>query len=158
MIHHISIAALNPLHVAQVLAELMQGQAIPFPDHEGSFIAIPFDAHGTMIEIHPQGTELTPGGDDEAVRHRQNPLAASYTAVHAAVSVPVSEFEICKIGLREGWRVARCNRGGLFNVIEFWIENHMMLELLPPADTEKYLAITHPESLKQVLAALNQGH
>lgn len=158
MIHHISIAALNPLHVAQVLAELMQGQAIPFSNHEGSFIAMTFDAHGTMIEIHPQGTELIPGMDEEAVRHRQNALAASYTAVHAAVSVPVSESKICEIGLREGWRVARYNRGGFFDVIEFWIENHMMLELLPPADAEKYLAFTHPESLKQVLATLNQGH
>ena len=33
-----------------------------------------------------------------------------------------------------------------------------MLELLPPADTDPYLAFTHPESLQQVLAALNQGH
>ncbi len=117
-----------------------------------------FDAHGTMIEIHPQGTELIPGANDEAVKHRQSLLVSSYTAVHTAVSVPISESEIREIELREGWRVARCNRSSFFNVIEFWIENQMMLELLTPADTEKYLAITHPKSLKQVLTALNQGH
>ena len=156
MIHHISIAALQPLHVAQVLAELLQGQTTPFPNHEGSFIVITFDAHGTMIEIHPQGTELIPGKNDEAVKHCRSALVSNYTAVHAAISVPISEFEICEIGRREGWRVARCNRGGFFDVIEFWVENQMMLELLPPVDTEKYLTITHPESLKQVLAALNQ--
>jgi hypothetical protein len=156
MIHHISIAALKPLRVAQVLAELLQGQAAPFPSHEGSFIVITFDAHGTLIEILPQGSELIPGTDNEAVQHRQNALVSGYTAVHAAISVPVSELEIFEIGLREGWRVARCNRGGVFDVIEFWIENQMMLELLPPADTEKYLAFTRPKSLNQVLAALNQ--
>lgn len=155
MIHHISIAALKPLHVAQVLAELLQGEAAPFLDYEGSFVVITFDAHGTMIEIHPQGTELIPGANDEAVKHCQSGLISSYTAVHAAISVPVSESRIREIGLREGWRVARCNRGGFFDVIEFWIENQMMLELLPPVDTEKYLAAMHPKLLKQVLAALN---
>jgi hypothetical protein len=29
MIHHISIAAHNPLHVSQVLAEILQGQSVP---------------------------------------------------------------------------------------------------------------------------------
>jgi hypothetical protein len=154
MIHHISIAALQPLHVAQVLAELFQGQVIPFPNHEGSFVALTFDAHGTMIEIHPKGTELIPGADDEAVLHIQNSLASSYIPVHAAISVPVSEFKIYEVGLREGWRVARFNRG-FFDVIEFWVENHMLLELLPAADAERYLDFMHPESLQQVLATLN---
>jgi hypothetical protein len=29
MIHHISIAAHHPLHVSQVLAEILQGQSVP---------------------------------------------------------------------------------------------------------------------------------
>jgi hypothetical protein len=155
MIHHISIAALRPLHVTQVLAELLQGQAIPFSNHEGSFVAVRFDAYGTMIEVHPQGIELVPGDGNEAVQHRQSLLTPSYTPVHVAISVPASEREIYEIGLREGWRVARFNRGGFFDVIEFWVENHMLMELLPPAETEKYLAFMHPESLRQVIATLN---
>lgn len=61
MIHHISIAANLPQHVAEVLAELCQGQAIGFPYHEGSYMALTFDPHGTTIEVHPRGTELTTG-------------------------------------------------------------------------------------------------
>lgn len=30
MIHHISISVENPHHVAQVLAEVMNGEAVPF--------------------------------------------------------------------------------------------------------------------------------
>jgi hypothetical protein len=33
MIHHISIAVHNPLHVSQVLAEILQGQSLPFPGY-----------------------------------------------------------------------------------------------------------------------------
>ncbi len=31
MIHHLSISAQNPQHVAQVLAEILQGQPTPHP-------------------------------------------------------------------------------------------------------------------------------
>ena len=31
MIHHVSISARDPKHVAEVLAELMKGRAIRFP-------------------------------------------------------------------------------------------------------------------------------
>ena len=31
MIHHVSISARDPKHVADVLAELMKGRAYPFP-------------------------------------------------------------------------------------------------------------------------------
>ena len=55
MIHHISIAANNPLHVSQVFAELLQGQSIPFPGYPESYVALALDAHGTMIEVHPFG-------------------------------------------------------------------------------------------------------
>ena len=64
MIHHISISANQPQHVAQVLAQLCQGQSAPFPYHEGCYIVLALDPHGTMIEVMPQGTKLTPNSDD----------------------------------------------------------------------------------------------
>ena len=51
MIHHVSIPAQNPRHVAEVLAELMGGQCHPFGPLEGAFMASSGDAHGSMIEV-----------------------------------------------------------------------------------------------------------
>lgn len=152
MIHHISIAANQPLHVAQVLAELWQGQVVPFPNHAGSYVVFTFDPHGTLIEVLPQGTELTPGAGDEGAQFIQNPHSSAYTAVHAAISVPTSEAQILDIAAREGWRAVRCGRAEYFEVIEFWVENQLLLELLPSTLAAKYLSFMQPQTLQQVLA------
>jgi hypothetical protein len=159
MIHHLSIAAYNPQHVSQVLAEVLQGQSIPFPGHPGSHIALALDAPGTMIEVHPVGTALFPGTTpDEASRLQPNSVASNHTAIHAAISVPVSKAEIQAIADREGWRMAHCRRGeNYFDVIEFWVENQQLLEFLPPEIVTQYLRFMEPHSLQQaVLAATSQ--
>lgn len=148
MIHHISVAVNNPKHVAQVLAAVWQGQMMPFPVHEGSYMIVPFDAYGTMIEVCPHGTELIPGEGNEEIQFMFNPTASHYTATHAAISVPVSEAKIKEIGEREGWRVVRCDRGGYFEVIEFWLENQLLIELLPPEFVSRYLSFMQPEALQ----------
>jgi hypothetical protein len=53
MIHHISIAAHRPQQVSQVLAEILQGESIPFPGYPGSYVALSLDPQGTMVEVHP---------------------------------------------------------------------------------------------------------
>jgi hypothetical protein len=153
MIHHISIAANHPLQVAQVLAELLQGQAMPFPEHDGGFIALNFDEHGTLIEILPDYLELKPGIDDAPGQWETSQHFNPYSAVHAAISVPVSEAEIRAIADREGWRMMRCDRGDdFFAVIELWIENRQLIELLPPELAARYLAFMQPNHLKQLFA------
>jgi hypothetical protein len=149
MIHHISIAAHHPLHVSQVLAELLQGQSVPFPGYPGSYVALAFDPQGTMIEVHPIGTALVPGDDaNEASQLLSNPNASVYTANHTAISVPVSTDRIQSIAEREGWRMVHCRRGdNYFDVIEFWVENQLLIELLPPEIVDRYLAFMSPESL-----------
>lgn len=155
MIHHLSIAAHNPKQVAQVLAELFHGEAVPFPDtrYPDSYVAVAFDAYGTVIDVHPFTTELIPGSehDDMLFQCRQNPDASPYTATHAAISVPVSEENIWAIAARAGWSIR--HRQGLFEVIELWIENRVLLELLPPAIAASYLAFMEPQTLKQFFAA-----
>lgn len=150
MLHHISIAANHPQHVAKVLAELCQGQAIPFPYHEGSYIALTLDPHGTMIEVLPHGTELRPGSEDFSF----NPKTFTHNAFHAAISVSTSEAQIYEIAKREGWHVQTCNRKGFFSVIEVWIENQQLLEFLPPTFAEQYLAFTEPRSLQQLVSMM----
>ncbi|WP_208734697.1 hypothetical protein, partial [Corallococcus praedator] len=73
MIHHISIAADNPLRVAQVLAEFLNGKVVPFASNPDSYVALALDTYGTMIEVHPRGIELRPGIGKDAVQHQTNP-------------------------------------------------------------------------------------
>jgi hypothetical protein len=151
MIHHISFAVHNPLHVAEVVAELWQGKTASFPGHSDSFIALTFDAYGTAIEFIPKGTAFKPGSEEnESVEWIPDLDATGYTATHVNMAVPISEAQIYAIANREGWRAVRCNRQGLFDLIEFWIENEIMMELLPPNLMEKYLSIVQPESLKAI--------
>lgn len=152
MIHHISIAAENPYRVAQVLGELLIAQVAPFPPHPGSYIVMPLDEFGTAVEVLPLGTELCPGENDEQVQFVQSHAASRLTATHAAVSVQLSQAEIEQIAAREGWRAVLCDRDGFFEVIEFWLENRFMLELLTPALASKYLEFTKPQNVLKFIA------
>lgn len=153
MIHHFSIPAMNPFHVAQVLAELWGGQAVPFPPHPDSYMVLTMDDHGTMIEIYPTGTEMVPGLDQGEVQFSVNPLTSPHSATHAAISVPMSQSQIEAIAAREGWRCVWCDRDGFFEVIELWIENRLLLELLPPAMAARYVSFMQPVNLVKILSA-----
>lgn len=153
MIHHISIAAQNPLRVAQVLAEIMNGKAVPFFPHPGSYMVFPFDEHGTGVEVYPLETKLVPGEGDQPTQFVTNANANGLTATHAAISVNTTQEKIEQIGQREGWRVVRCNRDSFFDVIEFWLENTVMIEFLTPEMAAQYLEVTKPENLEKMFPA-----
>jgi hypothetical protein len=145
MIHHISIAARDPRHVAGVLAEIWGGHSFPFPPVPGGFIAMPGDTLGTAVEVAPLGDVLVPGGEGEEVRSRRDANPSDYTATHAALSVPLSEDRIKEIAAREGWRAETFSRAGVFRVVELWVENRILLELLTPAMQGEYLDFMTPE-------------
>jgi hypothetical protein len=154
MIHHISLAVNDPRRVAEVVAKLLQGQAIPFPHHPGSYVVLALEPNGTAIELFPKSTVLKPGLDDGSVRLSDSNCAAEvYTATHANMAVPISEPEIYAIANQESWRAVRCKRRGFFELIELWIENEVLLELLPPNLMEQYLMTMNIENLKAVLNA-----
>jgi hypothetical protein len=49
--------------------------------------------------------------------------------------------------------VLHCNRGdSFFDVIEFWVENKLMLELLPPAIASEYITFMQPQNLEKFFA------
>jgi hypothetical protein len=154
MIHHISIAAHCPQHVSQVLAEILQGHSVPFPGYPNSYVALALDAQGTMIEVHPFGNAFFPGSEaDESVQLQTHSAASNHTAIHAAISVPISTAQIQSIADREGWRMVYCNRHDYFDVIEFWVENQLLLEFLAPEIVDRYLTFMEPRSLQQAVDA-----
>jgi hypothetical protein len=157
MIHHFSISAQNPQRVAQVLAKVMEAQVAPFPPHPGSYVVFPGDEYGTAIEVLPLGSEIAPGTtNNESCQFVHNAHPSMFIATHAAISVSTTQAEIEQIGKSEGWRVVRCNRDSLFDVIEFWVENRLMIEFLTPEMANQYLAFTkQPEKLQEFFAAAN---
>ena len=139
MIHHVSIPARDPRHVAAVLAELLGGTVTGFGPYRGSYVVWVGDDLGTAIETYPTGTELLPdtGSGQANFRHRDS--GSPYSATHVALSTERSEEEILACAEREGWRAIRLPRGPN-DVIEFWIENTVMLELMTQQMARDYVA------------------
>jgi hypothetical protein len=146
VLHHISIPALDPLRVARVLARLMKGKVYPFPPVEGAYITVNFDEYGTAIEVYPIDTAIrfAPGHPD----FRASGVIPAASAFHAALSVPLHQDEIEWIAGQEGWRVQLCDRGP-FRVIELWLENHLLIELLSPELTEDYIQFLQPRKVEE---------
>jgi hypothetical protein len=137
MIHHISIPARDPVAVAHTLAELIGGRAYRFPGPcPGATMALSGDANGTMIEVYPESAVLAPGDGEEQVSFARSEGAPSRTAFHALLSVPHDRATVERIGEAAGWRTRYFGRAApgqppAFHVIEVWVENRIMLEVVP---------------------------
>jgi hypothetical protein len=150
MIHHISIAAENPQHVAQVLAEIFQGKAVPFPPNPGSYVAI-VEKDLASVQVYPIGTQIIPGSEQDGCDFDWSPQPVQFAPFHAAIFVPISQAEIERIGVREGWQVIRCRRAGLVDELEFWVENRLMLELVTPEMMGQFLAAAQNPNVLEYL-------
>ncbi len=157
MIHHISLSAKNPQHVANVLAEIAGGQVVPAPPNfpEGSRFVLTGDEYGTLFETLPYETEMRPD-ETEAGFHTDKTPNSPYVAMHAYISVPASREQILQIGKRENWLTRVCDRGP-FELIECWIENRLLIEFATPEMKEQYVnLLTNPKALQAAMADLSE--
>lgn len=140
MLFHMSIGADDPKHVAEVLAELWEGKAMPFPPvAANSWVARAGDDRGTSIEVYPQGTVLRQSeGDADALGEPSG--VDRFTPTHAAIATGLDQDCVLMIAAREGWPAKYRKRGGLFGVIEMWIESRQMIEVLTPEMQQEYLS------------------
>jgi len=150
MIFHISIPAKDPQRVARAIAELWRGEAFPFLPMRGngSWVAFAGDDRGSGIECYPRGARLSPSPEDyptgfqvtmDADAAEETGSLAGRIATHAAVFSPLSQEEVMMLGQREGW-LSRIAQRGRFHVVELWLENAVMLEVLPEPFKQEYLA------------------
>jgi hypothetical protein len=95
-----------------------------------------------------RGTELQPGGS-EGGGFVKKPEARGHGPTRFA---PASHRRRQAIVAREGWQCFRCNRGP-FHVIEVWVENETMVEILPPEYAAEYLAFTRPDKVASAMEA-----
>jgi len=166
MINHISFGVNEPRKVANILAELWGGVAMPFPPSPGGWAAFADDGKGTMVELVPIDVHLIPGEGlpDEATFNeetRTDEYEATFTpgnesslfgSVHLNINSPLDEESIKAIAKREGWRCFTANRGGgLFQLIEFWIEDRFMVEVNTPEMTSIYQQTITPENWAKFL-------
>jgi len=156
MIHHVSIPARNPEHVARVLAELFQGYAGPFiGPMKGAWVVYQEDGFGTGVEVYDERTMLSPGEGDAMgeVRLGEPPQAVAF---HALISVKADRAAIERIGAREGWRTRHFWRGPrgtrLFELYEIWVENRVMLEIVTDDMLAPYVQIANGRAQTALLA------
>ena len=140
MLFHMSIATANPQHVASVIAEFWGGKAVPFPPvAKGSWMATAGDDRGSAIEVYPLNTVLREQNGDADAAGEESGIDR-YTATHAALATPLDQDAVLAIARREGWPAKYRKRGGIFGVIELWIDGRQMLELLTPEMQAEYLS------------------
>lgn len=152
MLFHLSISAQNPENAAKVLAELMDGIVCNFPV-KNSKIVFANDQYGTAIEIYPLSIVLVPGAREDQVVFGETNSVPNWSPVHFNLSTHLSIQDVIAIGKREGWRVQPCRRGDSFNVIELWLENRLLIEVMPPDFTPEAIAFHNSKSWNQTIGA-----
>jgi hypothetical protein len=130
MILHASFTVGAPRKAAEALAQLMAGDAFPFPQFgEDAWIAMSGDDHGTLVEFLPRGTEFhyVPGG---TVAHCQGEKARE-SGCHILIETPHDEACVQAIAGEYGCLAHRAKHGPL-ELIELWIENFLLIEVATP--------------------------
>lgn len=132
---HLSIDAQDPMHVADILSQIMGGAALPFPPCSGAFIVFGEADDGTAIEVYPLGTTVQQGPDQ--IAFVQGAANAHPMATHICLASPLTEGQLLDIGKQNNWTARTCNRGP-FECVEIWLENRVLIEALDPGMTEDY--------------------
>lgn len=138
MIFHVSMDAHNPERTATILAQLMGGQATPFPPvAQGSWVAHGGDDRNSLVEVYPRGTEIVEAeGDADFIGQ---PGVGGPCASHFAMGTMLSQAEVMALAAREGLNAKYRKRGGAFGVIELWLEHDRVVEVLTAEMQAEYL-------------------
>lgn len=167
MIAHFSLPAREPEKVARVFAQIIDGVAMPFPVVPGAWVAIARDGSGLGVEVLPEASAHNVGeGDTDSTRRangpevmpwevqiRQDGAAQSASGFHVAITSRLSADEIIDLGRANDWRAVYCDRGGVFDLVELWIDNRFLVEVLPPKGAARYHDFYRPEVAGQMFGA-----
>lgn len=168
MINHISIAVEDPTRAANFLAELWDGMVLPFPPAKDAFIVLANDGKGSAVEVLPADTILKPGEglpdetdfslETPTERHEAHFVRSEankeFGPVHLNISTRLSVDEVRELAERNGWRNLVCNRDrGLFQLIEVWVDDRFMIEVMTEEQTARYREITDPAFIAAAFGA-----
>ena len=134
---HVSISADAPEDVATFLAQVMGGDAMPFPPFPDCWIAFTRQDDGTAIEVYPTTHVLRPGPEQITCEVKTRDANPSFC--HAALGAVLDRAEIISHAEQRGWIARICNRGP-FDCVEVWLENRLLVELLDAEMQKSYRA------------------
>lgn len=136
MIAHVSMPADDCERVAKVLATMMEGGALRFPPGGPNAWNVWSKDNGFQIVVTPRGHVMVAGDEEQEWRDRGSRDRACES--HFAIAVDRSAAEIVAIAADAEWRARICNRGGFFDLVEVWVENAYLVEVLDPDQAADY--------------------
>ena len=152
MIAHASIPADDTRKTAAVLADLMQGEALPFPPAGPNGWKVWSGDGDIDLEVVPRGATIR--REETQANWRASEIASRLTEVHLAVCVNRPESEIIAIAEKAGWPARHCVRGGIFSLVEVWVDDCFLIELLDPAQARQYKERVTATTWKKKLAEM----
>lgn len=158
MIAHVSIPARDPRATALLLAALIDGEAFPFPVVTDAWIAVARDGSGLAVEVYPDGMAHHPGvGEADPAQANAGPQTMPWedqvypdgpqlrpSAFHFAVASPLDDAAILRHARNAGVRALKCERAGVFGLVEVWIDDTLLVEVLSAPEVERYRAFMNP--------------
>ena len=69
-----------------------------------------------------------------------DPKQTMVSGHHLALYTKKDQEEIFRLGKEMGFRTIACERAEIFGVIELWIENQFMVELITEPEMKRYLS------------------
>lgn len=148
MILHASVVADEPRKTAETLGRLFGGIALPLGPGEGTWSAIGPDPIGNMISVLERGSEFH--RTDEHVETRMGE-PVRHSAYHILIETPLSEAEVMGIAAERGCHALRAKHGA-FDVIEFWVDDCLLIEVVTPDMGRDYRELIQSDELRQRLA------
>lgn len=159
MIAHLSVPSETPRETALFFAAVIDGLAFDFPVVPGASIAVARDGSGTAVEVYPPSMKHHPGeGEVDPDMMPDGPQAmpwedqifaepggAKPSSFHLAITTQLTEAEIQSRAQALGWRTLACERAGVFGVVEVWVDNRYLVEVLVPNQAARYRAFMNIE-------------
>ena len=149
MILHASVAADEPKATAETLAKLLGGIALPVGPGEGTWSAIGPEPVGNLVSVLARGSEFHRGGDHVETR---SGAPTRHSGYHMLIDTPLSEEEVLALAKERGCHAHR-TRHGAFDVIEFWIDDCLLIEVVTHELGQAYRDMVHSEELRARLVA-----
>jgi hypothetical protein len=151
MILHASLTAGSPRRTAGMLARLIGGEAFPMPQlAEGAWLAIARDGRARAIEVLPRGAEFRRDADGSGVR--LDGPAGGRSGFHLLIETALSEREVEDAARAAQAPVGRAARGP-FEVIEVWVDDLTLIEVVTPELAAAYHAVASLAVARATLGA-----